>query len=482
MGHLYLFCPIFKQEKTREAIGLMKNKLPFIFIILPVFTAAFLTGCIGGKEEEEMKIELNISGGAELAELEALQKTVKDQREQLDELQGKLTKAKTSGSKTSKAEIKKITEQIQAQKKVIAKTSEKVVEVKSVKGKYVWSMFRSVPSHDFYNGYNILPPLVFKWKFPAGAGFEGSPIMDGENIYVGSLDNNMYAINKSTGQLAWKTPAMGAVSCTPALYGGVLYFGSETGMFFAVNSKNGNVLWKKKLGTGVKYSSPAVYSNLVIACCDNSVYAIDRATGDDVWKFDTQLPVYASPTIANGMVYIGSADRNLYALDVESGKPVWQYQATGVIASTAAEQGGTLVVGTDDKKVHAFDSLTGALKWTGQTAGKVSSSAVIKDGVVFIGSDDKEGRAVYAFDAAAGRMLWKTVVEGKILMAAPLLVNNMLYIAAGKEIAAIDVKTGEKKWGGVYDSSIKTSLIAEDGIIYCGDADASFYALESKPQ
>ena len=69
-------------------------------------------------------------------------------------------------------------------------------------------------------------------------------------------------------------------------------------------------------------------------------------------------------------------------------------------------------------------------------------------------------------------------MEGKVLTT-PFAVNNILYIGAGKEVLALDSKTGEKKWSQKYEFSVVTSLIGEDGIIYFGDTDSSFYALES---
>jgi outer membrane protein assembly factor BamB len=391
-------------------------------------------------------------------------------------MQSNLKIKKASKTAGSTEEVKKLEQAIVVQQNEIVQTSKKVTTIKAEKGKYIWAMFRSVPSHDFFNGYNITPPLDFKWKFKSIAGgFKASPVMDAENIYVGSTDANFYAIEKGTGVKAWNTQCTGPISSSAALYGNALYFGTEAGYFYALSPSTGKVLWSKKLGGPVQSSSPAVYAGTVyIGCMDNNVYAMNRSTGDIIWKFATQAPVVSSPIISNGMVYIGSIDTNMYALDVDSGKVVWQYAASKSIASTAAESEGTLIFGSDDKKIYAVNALNGNVKWAFQADGWITAG-VIKDGVFFTGSND---RNVYAISGDSGKLLWKTPCEGKV-MTTPFIVNNLIYIAAGKEVMALDTKTGEKKWSQKYDYNINTSIIGEDAVIYFGDTDSSFYALET---
>jgi outer membrane protein assembly factor BamB len=450
----------------------MKRK--YALLVAGIFLIALFAGCFGGQPEETASVDINVS--EDIKEVENLQKQVKEQSEQLQKMQSDLKVKKASKSAASTEEVKKLEEQIDVQQKAIVQTSKKVTTVKAEKGKYVWAMFRSQPSHDFYNGYNITPPLDFKWKFKATAGgFKASPIMDAENIYVGSTDSNFYAIEKGTGVKAWNTQCTGQISSGAALYGNALYFGTEGGVFYALSPSTGKILWQKKLGGPIQGSSAAVYSGTVyVGCMDNNVYAMNRSTGEILWKFTTQMPVVASPMVANGMVYIGSLDANMYALDVDTGKVVWQYAATKGIASTAAENEGTLIFGSDDKKIYAVNSLNGSVKWAFQAEGWITAG-VIKDGVFFTGSND---RNIYAISADSGKLLWKTPCEGKVLTT-PFIVNNLLFIAAGKEVLVLDTKTGEKKWSQKYDFSIMTSLIGEDAVVYFGDTDSSFFALET---
>jgi outer membrane protein assembly factor BamB len=92
-------------------------------------------------------------------------------------------------------------------------------------------------------------------------------------VYVGSNDNNLYALNASTGGKLWQFTTGASVQSSPAVADGVVYFGSE----------------------------------------DNNVYAVNANTGAELWRYTTGFEVDSSPAVANGVVYVGSADANIYA-------------------------------------------------------------------------------------------------------------------------------------------------------------------------
>jgi outer membrane protein assembly factor BamB len=46
-------------------------------------------------------------------------------------------------------------------------------------------------------------------------------------VYVGSSDDNIYALNASTGALLWSYTTGGKVGASPAVANGMLYVGSE---------------------------------------------------------------------------------------------------------------------------------------------------------------------------------------------------------------------------------------------------------------
>ena len=82
-------------------------------------------------------------------------------------------------------------------------------------------------------------------------------------VYFGSYDNNVYALNASTGAKLWSYATGAGVQSSPAVANGVVYFGSG----------------------------------------DDNVYALNASTGAKLWSYTTGGCIDSSPTVVNGVVY-----------------------------------------------------------------------------------------------------------------------------------------------------------------------------------
>ena len=79
------------------------------------------------------------------------------------------------------------------------------------------------------------------WEFMTESAVFSSPVIGPDNtLYVGSRDNNLYAINgKSAGKL-WQFETGGEVWCSPTIgFGGTVYIGSVDKKLYALNGKTG---------------------------------------------------------------------------------------------------------------------------------------------------------------------------------------------------------------------------------------------------
>jgi eukaryotic-like serine/threonine-protein kinase len=120
-----------------------------------------------------------------------------------------------------------------------------------------------------------------KWKFKTGARVVSSPAVAGGVVYFGSYDGNFYAVDAANGQLKWKfaTPGErrfapkhihGALPAgetmpdpfdcylsSPVISGSNVYFGSGDGNVYALDAASGKLTWKFQTGD-VVHASPAV--------------------------------------------------------------------------------------------------------------------------------------------------------------------------------------------------------------------------------
>ena len=72
------------------------------------------------------------------------------------------------------------------------------------------------------------------WNYTTGSGIDSSPAVVGGVVYVGSEDDNVYALNAANGIPLWNYTTRGNVYSSPAIVNGVLYVGSFDGNVYAL--------------------------------------------------------------------------------------------------------------------------------------------------------------------------------------------------------------------------------------------------------
>ncbi len=126
-------------------------------------------------------------------------------------------------------------------------------------------------------------------------------------------ENVLSRTNVSHLTLDWRYTTGDVIGSSPAVVSGVVYLGSDDQNMYALDAKTGTNLWSSPTGSSIN-SSPAVVNGVVyLGSYDHKVYALDAKTGTRLWSYPTGSNIYSSPAVAQGVVYIGSANGNMYA-------------------------------------------------------------------------------------------------------------------------------------------------------------------------
>lgn len=371
------------------------------------------------------------------------------------------------------------------------------------------SMFRGGPHHPGVSPASGVPQLGgLLWRFQTRGPVRSSPTIAGDELFVGSGDGHLYALDAWTGRERWRFAAGAGVSSSPAVTADAVFFGDLGGSIYAVARATGKERWRVRTGSlaplpwgheGTDYyaSSPAVVGDRVfVGSGDGTVYALDAATGRERWTFKTGGRVRSSPAVVDGVVYIGSFDGHLYALDAATGRERWKYVTNGVslvsanfgydrrsIQSSPVVVGGVVYIGSRDGHLYALGARDGKLRWSyahDATSWAISSPAV-RDSVVYEGSSD--GHFFHTLRVADGKEIWRVVTE-KSVWASPVVAGGLVYIADGSYAAegggtvrALDVATGEERWRYRVNGGVLSSPALGDGILAFGSDDGAVYAL-----
>ncbi|HEY5197113.1 MAG TPA: PQQ-binding-like beta-propeller repeat protein, partial [Solirubrobacteraceae bacterium] len=203
------------------------------------------------------------------------------------------------------------------------------------------------------------------WKQKLGTLAASSPAASGASVYVTLLTHGtssagrLVALRQSTGQIRWSRNLPSRSESSPMLDRGELYFGSQDGTVYAVDAHNGVVNWTYHAPGAVKASPTLVNGLLYFGDYSGHVQAIRQADGKRVWitggggLLGGGGTFYSTAAVVFGRVFLGSTDGRVYAFDAANGKLAWAHQTGSYVYSSPAvtdvpRLGPTVFIGSYD--------------------------------------------------------------------------------------------------------------------------------------
>ncbi len=184
-----------------------------------------------------------------------------------------------------------------------------------------------------------------------------SPFIDGDILYVGNLDNHLYAVNINDGTMVFRFRTEDAVTSSPVVENGIVYFGSNDKHLYAIDAKEGKKVYFKFETQGWINSSPRIEGDKIyFGSNDKNMYIIDKNTGKMTAKFMAAGPVISIPAIYKNLVIFagGQGDGTVYFIDREAMKSVFEYKTGGKIESDPVVEGNIVYITSTDRFTYAF--------------------------------------------------------------------------------------------------------------------------------
>lgn len=179
------------------------------------------------------------------------------------------------------------------------------------------------PSIALNAGEVLVSDIGNHWEFDIGDGTLGDGIFWGSSpTSVAVRDNEIFAqteqgqlIKKNLEDQSGKSFDIESIGRTsPAIGKENVFFGTDDNLLYAVDREKLIKRWSFETGADVR-SSPALTDEAVyFGSNDGIVYALDPENGRKKWTYEIGRPVMSSPAVGDGVIYVGSRNGSVYAL------------------------------------------------------------------------------------------------------------------------------------------------------------------------
>ncbi|MEN8128387.1 MAG: PQQ-binding-like beta-propeller repeat protein [Planctomycetota bacterium] len=112
------------------------------------------------------------------------------------------------------------------------------------------------------------------WKFEeAEDAFLSAPAVNNAVVVVGCRDQNVYCLDRSSGEKIWTFSAQDNFDSSPVICGDKIAIGCDDGRLYLLDIKTGKEVFSYTLGSPVISSSAIAQNHLLIGCDNGTVYA-----------------------------------------------------------------------------------------------------------------------------------------------------------------------------------------------------------------
>lgn len=311
------------------------------------------------------------------------------------------------------------------------------------------------------------------WTFECEDEVRGTPTLKDGILYTGCYDNNLYALDATSGEFIWKYATDGGIPGKPSILNKNIFFGSEDYRLHVISSRSGNVVWTYYTEGPVRSSPRLAQGHAFVGSDDNHLHAVNSSTGRVSWKFDAGASIRSTPFVTENYVYFGSENGEFFCVDFR-GKAKWRFQAKRAITSSPIVHQDIVYFSSLDSHLYAIDANSGWAIWRLRLGKGSVSSPTIVDNMIFIGAADN---VIYCLDIHTSKEIWRYTTDHQIA-GSPIAYNESLYCGSvDGNIYCLDQKTGQKQWQFSSKGPITGTPVAHEDMIYFGSSDKNIYAL-----
>lgn len=221
------------------------------------------------------------------------------------------------------------------------------------------------------------------WRRTLGWAWVGAGFSEG-NLFIGTVEGEIHCVRAHDGHVLWTHATNGGVYPHPATDADNVYTGSWDGQVLALDKRTGRVRWAFYLGGSPDSAAPVLHDGKIfVQALGRNLHALDAKTGREVWRYDVPAGWRMNGTPAArgdrilASIYIDNngapCGATMMAMDVVTGKILWRQSYGGSLTGAAIARDRAFFASTNHPFVSCTD-LEGNLLWRRRIGGLVYES------------------------------------------------------------------------------------------------------------
>lgn len=287
----------------------------------------------------------------------------------------------------------------------------------------------------------------------------GGLAYDNGHVYATSGRGVVAAFDASNGKQLWRKNLLISFRSAPRVAGDKLYATTIDNQLFVMNKATGDLSWSQR-GIGetaglMNSVSPAVANEMVVVpYSSGEVYALAIADGKEIWNDSLSLNQHTQasaffagiggdPVIDDSVVFAVSSSGMVSALTMAGGQPIWNRPIGSI--NTPWLAGDFMYMLTTDNTLICFVKYDGRIRWS-------TKLASYED-------EDKKKKPIS----------WK----------GPVMVNsNMALVSSNGQLVLVSAVDGKVVATKSIPDEIYTPPVVAGGHMYLVSQDATLYSLQ----
>ncbi|MEP0191397.1 MAG: PQQ-binding-like beta-propeller repeat protein [Erythrobacter sp.] len=287
--------------------------------------------------------------------------------------------------------------------------------------------------------------------------FGGGVSYDNGRLYSTNGAGDAKAINADTGEVIWRVKPAGPLRGSPTLAFGQAFVMTQDNQIIALNASTGASEWDES-GSSTQsgvfgVAAPAAGQGTVIAGYSSGELSAYRfENGRTLWSdalartnISTQVSsltdIDADPIIDSGRVYALGQGGRMAAYELVTGQRIWELNLAGI--STPAIAGEWIFTLTDDARILAIARSTGRVRW-----------------ITHLQEYRNEEKK-----------------KNPIFWTGPVLAGNHLWVASSRgEIWKVSIGEGSSQLFADIDQPVSLPPVVADGHLYVLDDSGTIHA------